>query len=105
VSNLEVFGLFLRIPKRDEPAFRRDCGALRGESRTDVKSICCNGFIDLRGDQNVGYEHSGFSEILGREIASPYDGSETSQSAYWLDFGKSSHTAPFSERRWNVRFS
>jgi hypothetical protein len=65
-GNLEVFGLFLRIPKRDEPAFRRGSGALREESMTDVKSNCCNGFPDLRGGQRVGYDYSGFCEILGR---------------------------------------
>jgi hypothetical protein len=64
VGNLEVFGRFLRIPKRDEPVFRRGCGALREESITDVKSICCNGFTDLRGDQRVGYEYSRFCEIM-----------------------------------------
>jgi hypothetical protein len=66
VGNLEVFGVFLRIPKRDEPAFRRGFGALGEESIIDVKSICCNGFTDLRGDQRAGYEYSGFCEILGR---------------------------------------
>jgi hypothetical protein len=69
-----VFGLFLRIIKRDEPAFRRGCGAPRKESITDVKSIYYNGFTDLRGDQRVGYEYSGFCKILGRSIASPYNG-------------------------------
>jgi hypothetical protein len=64
VGNLEVFGLFLRIPKRDEPAFWRGCGALREESIIDVKSICCSGSTDLRRDQRVGYEYSGFYEIL-----------------------------------------
>jgi hypothetical protein len=78
---VEVFGLFLRIPKRDKPAFRRDCGALKEESITDVKSICGNGFTDLRGDQRVGYEYSRFCEIMGRYIASPDDGLETSQSS------------------------
>jgi hypothetical protein len=65
-----------------EPAFPQFSGALREESIPDVKSIYCNGFTDLRGDQRIGYEYSGFCEILGRWIASPYDGLETSQSAY-----------------------
>jgi hypothetical protein len=50
----------------DEPAFRLGCGVFREESITDVKSICCNRFTDLKGNQRVGYEYSGFCEILGR---------------------------------------
>jgi hypothetical protein len=65
-GNLEGFGLFLQIPKRDEPAFRQGSGPLREESIIDVKYICCNGFTDLRGDQRAGYESSRFCEILGR---------------------------------------
>jgi hypothetical protein len=63
---LEALALFLRIPKKDEPAFQRGCGALREESITSVKSISCNGFTDLRADQKVGCEEFGFCEILGR---------------------------------------
>jgi hypothetical protein len=55
-----------QIQKRDEPAFWRDYGALREESTTDLKFICCNGFTDLRGGQRVAYEYSGFCEILRR---------------------------------------
>jgi hypothetical protein len=65
-GDLAVLSLFLQIPKRDEHAFRRGSGALREKSMTDVKSICCNGFTDLRGEEKVGYEYSGFCAIIGR---------------------------------------
>jgi hypothetical protein len=61
-----MFGLFLQISERVEPAFRRGSEALRKELIIDVKSICCNGFTYLRGDQGVGCEYSGFFEILER---------------------------------------
>jgi hypothetical protein len=44
MDNLEVFGLFLQISKRDEPAFQQGSGTLREESIIDVKSIYCNEF-------------------------------------------------------------
>jgi hypothetical protein len=53
VGNLEVFGFFLRIPKRDELVFWQGGRKLREESLADIKSIYCNGFTDLRGGQIV----------------------------------------------------
>jgi hypothetical protein len=100
----DVFEPYLRIQIRNQPLHFVSFGASCDESMDTLKCICCNGFMDLRGDDSSRDGHCQDSEMQQRHTACAYLGLDTLRSASFANIVKSRLAAPSLAGFDNVRF-